>query len=110
MEAKPSAECAKGGAGAYTDALQRDPQEPGGLAGLGRGVISASAFRTSYVPLSSQADFIQGLKVHLPPRLTLSPKPYLVLKFPVDGGKSSRYKSVTKRSPPLMCSAVEAPL
>lgn len=71
MEAKPSAECAKGGAGAYTDAIQRDPHQPGGLAGLDRGVVSASAFRTSYVPLSSQADFIKGLKVPLFPPQTM---------------------------------------
>ena len=61
MEAKPSAECAKGGAGAYTDAIQQDSN--GGLAGLEHGIISASAFRTSYVPLAHQADFIEGLKV-----------------------------------------------
>ena len=63
MEARPSAACAKGGAGAYSDALQRDAADPGGVAGLQRGVIAASAFRTSYVPLSRQTDFIDGLKV-----------------------------------------------
>ena len=60
MEARPSAACAKGGAGAYSDALQRDTDDPGGVAGLQRGVIAASAFRTSYVPLSRQTDFIDG--------------------------------------------------
>ncbi len=63
MEARPSAACAKGGAGAYSDALQRDADDPGGVAGLQRGVIAASAFRTSYVPLSRQTDFIDGFKV-----------------------------------------------
>ena len=63
MEARPSAACAKGGAGAYSDALQRNASDPGGIAGLQRGVIAASAFRTSYVPLSRQTDFIDGLKV-----------------------------------------------
>ena len=63
MEARPSAACAKGGAGAYSNALQRDANDPGGVAGLRRGVVAASAFRTSYVPLSQQTDFIDGFKV-----------------------------------------------
>lgn len=62
MDALPSEACAKGGAGAYSDAVQRDPAT-GAVAGLDRGVVAASAFRTSYVVLSSQADFIGALRV-----------------------------------------------
>lgn len=63
LEALPSEQCAKGGAGGYTDALQRDRGDPSGIAGLAGGVVAASAFRTSYVPLGSQADFIGGMQV-----------------------------------------------
>ena len=66
MAARPSAACAKGGAGAYTDAIQADGADPGGLAGLADGVLAASAFRTSYVPLATQRDFIQSLQVPPP--------------------------------------------
>ncbi len=55
--------CAKGGAGAYTDAIQAEKHDPTGVAGLSRGVVAASSFRTAYVPLSTQADFIGGLQV-----------------------------------------------
>ena len=64
MEALPSPGCAKGGAGAYSDAVQRDAAT-GAVAGLDRGVVAASAFRTSCVVLSSQADFIGALRVRL---------------------------------------------
>jgi hypothetical protein len=30
--------------------------------GLGEGVVAASSFRTSYVPLNTQADFIAGMQ------------------------------------------------
>ena len=33
--------------------------------GLGEGVVAASSFRTSYVPLNTQADFIAGMQVLL---------------------------------------------
>lgn len=63
LEALPSEQCAKGGAGGYSDALQRDAAEPTGIAGLGAGAVAASAFRISYVPLGTQADFIEGMRV-----------------------------------------------
>ena len=43
--------------------LQGDSQELSGIKGLGQGVVAASAFRTSYTALSTQADFINSLKV-----------------------------------------------
>ena len=63
LDALPSEQCAKGGAGGYTDALQRDMRDASGVAGLARGTVAASAFRTSYVPLGAQADFIGGMRV-----------------------------------------------
>eukprot|EP00887_Chlorella_sp_A99_P002624 scaffold6.g2624.t1 len=63
LESLPSKACAKGGAGAYSDAVQRDAGDSTGVAGLGaRGVVSASSFRTNYVVLSKQADFIGALQ------------------------------------------------
>ena len=73
MEARPSAACAKGGAGAYSDSLQRSSTDPGNVAGLERGVVAASAFRTSYVPLSRQTDFIDGLKARGGTRAACAP-------------------------------------
>ena len=70
LDALPSEQCAKGGAGGYTDALQRDAGDASGVAGLARGAVAASAFRTSYVPLGAQADFIGGMRVR-----------YMLLKF-----------------------------
>jgi Niemann-Pick C1 protein len=61
LESQPSMACAKGGAGAYTDAIQADAHDETGIAGLSDGVVAASSFRTAYVPLSSQDDFISGL-------------------------------------------------
>ncbi len=66
LEAVPSAGCAKGGIGAYSDSLQRDPQDLSGVAGLHRGVVAASSFRTQYVPLSKQQDFIDALQASIP--------------------------------------------
>ena len=64
LASQPSAACAKGGAGAYSDAIQRDASDPTGVAGLGsRGVVAASSFRASYVVLSRQSDFIGALQV-----------------------------------------------
>lgn len=63
LAAKPSAACAKGGAGAYDAALRRSASDATAVAGLSRGRVDASAFRTSYVSLSRQADFIQALQV-----------------------------------------------
>ena len=66
LEAVPSAGCAKGGIGAFSDALERDPQDLSGVAGLHQGVVAASSFRTQYVPLSKQQDFIDALQVSIP--------------------------------------------
>lgn len=63
LDSAPSQACAKGGAGAYTDLIQMDEGDPTGVAGLSGGLVSASALRSAYVPLSSQSDFINGLKV-----------------------------------------------
>ena len=65
LEAVPSAGCAKGGVGAYSSSLQRDPQDLSGVAGLHHGVVAASSFRTQYVPLSRQQDFIDALQVSI---------------------------------------------
>eukprot|EP00882_Tetradesmus_deserticola_P005279 GHRQ01005557.1.p1 GENE.GHRQ01005557.1~~GHRQ01005557.1.p1 ORF type:complete len:730 (+),score=321.05 GHRQ01005557.1:708-2897(+) len=62
LEAVPSEGCAKGGAGAYNNAIQKDATDPTGIAGLSSGVIAASAFRTYHTPLNSQPDFINALK------------------------------------------------
>ncbi len=72
LASAPSQACAKGGAGAYTDLIQMDAGDPTGVAGLSAGRIKASALRTAYVPLSSQAEFIQSLRV----RLQSSPPPH----------------------------------
>eukprot|EP00884_Botryococcus_braunii_P021148 jgi/Botrbrau1/7717/Bobra.0159s0149.1 len=58
---QPSMECVKGGAGAYTDAIQSSAQDVSGVAGLDSGLVAASSFRTSYSPLSQQADFINAM-------------------------------------------------
>lgn len=59
----PPQACAKGGAGAYLDAIQRDPSDATGVAGLGAsGTVAASAFRSNYAVLSRQADFIGALQ------------------------------------------------
>lgn len=49
-------------AGAYTDALQADPSDPSGIAGLGEGRVAASAFRAYYKALNHQSDFIDALR------------------------------------------------
>lgn len=40
---------------------QMDPRDPTGIAGLSGQVVTASSFRTNYVPLATQADFIAAL-------------------------------------------------
>ncbi|CAL8466999.1 g6535 [Coccomyxa elongata] len=62
LKALPSEDCAKGGAGVYTDALQQSSKESSGIKGLSHGVVEASSFRTSYVPLNKQEDFIKGMQ------------------------------------------------
>eukprot|EP00878_Enallax_costatus_P015127 GHUV01015839.1.p1 GENE.GHUV01015839.1~~GHUV01015839.1.p1 ORF type:complete len:1041 (+),score=174.75 GHUV01015839.1:474-3596(+) len=61
LDAVPSEGCAKGGAGAYNNAIQKDTSDPTGIAGLSGGVITASAFRTYHTPLNHQHDFIAAL-------------------------------------------------
>ncbi|KAL0026458.1 hypothetical protein WJX77_000502 [Trebouxia sp. C0004] len=60
LKAVPSAECAKGGVGGYNNALQMDPADPTGIAGLCKGRVTASSFRTYYVPLNTQQNFIDA--------------------------------------------------
>ncbi|KAL4457923.1 hypothetical protein ABPG75_012788 [Micractinium tetrahymenae] len=63
LESLPSAACAKGGAGAYSDAIQFNASDPTGVAGLGEaGLVAASSFRSNYVVLPRQADFIAALQ------------------------------------------------
>ncbi|XP_024370575.1 uncharacterized protein [Physcomitrium patens] len=54
LAALPSADCAKGGHGAYTTSLN--------LTGYESGVIRASEFRSYHTPLNKQSDFIDALK------------------------------------------------
>jgi len=61
MAAIPSAQCSKGGVGAYSSALQSDAEDPTGIAGLSNGMITASAFQAYYLPLANQRDFIAAL-------------------------------------------------
>lgn len=63
LKAVPSAECAKGGVGGYNNALQMDAADPTGIAGLSKGQVTASSFRTYYVPLNTQQNFIDAYQV-----------------------------------------------
>ncbi|XP_075511720.1 uncharacterized protein LOC142547346 [Primulina tabacum] len=54
LSALPSADCAKGGKGAYTGSVQ--------LKGYEDGVIQASAFRTYHTPLNKQVDYVNSMK------------------------------------------------
>lgn len=63
LNAVPSAECAKGGVGGYNNALQLDSTDPTGIAGLSSGQVEASSFRTYYVPLNTQQNFIDAYQV-----------------------------------------------
>jgi len=63
LKAVPSAECAKVGVGGYNNALQMDPADPTGIAGLSKGQVTASSFRTYYVPLNTQQNFIDAYQV-----------------------------------------------
>eukprot|EP00898_Chlorokybus_atmophyticus_P005812 jgi/Chlat1/6231/Chrsp44S05762 len=54
LMAIPSADCAKGGYGAYSQSLD--------LTGFDSGVIAASNFRTYHTALRTQDDFIEGLR------------------------------------------------
>eukprot|EP00775_Hariotina_reticulata_P001814 gene1814-2147_t len=61
LQSSPSVDCAKGGAGAYNNALQKDQADLTGIAGLSQGVITSSAFRTYHTALNAQQDFIGAL-------------------------------------------------
>ncbi|KAI7740896.1 hypothetical protein M8C21_017477 [Ambrosia artemisiifolia] len=54
LSALPSADCAKGGHGAYTNSLD--------LNGFEDGVIRASSFRTYHTPLNKQVDFVNSMR------------------------------------------------
>ncbi|KAK8582603.1 hypothetical protein V6N13_069377 [Hibiscus sabdariffa] len=54
LNALPSADCAKGGHGAYTSSVD--------LSGYGSGVIKASEFRTYHTPLNKQGDYVNALR------------------------------------------------
>lgn len=54
LKALPSASCAKGGHGAYTNSVD--------LQGYESGVIQASEFRTYHTPLNKQIDFVNALR------------------------------------------------
>ncbi|PIA46753.1 hypothetical protein AQUCO_01500358v1 [Aquilegia coerulea] len=54
LNALPSADCAKGGHGAYTNSLD--------LNGYESGVITASEFRTYHTPLNKQSDFVNSMR------------------------------------------------
>ncbi|CAI9117104.1 OLC1v1018440C1 [Oldenlandia corymbosa var. corymbosa] len=54
LNALPSANCAKGGIGAYSTSVE--------LKGFEDGVIQASSFRTYHTPLNKQADFVNSMR------------------------------------------------
>ncbi|XP_062086533.1 uncharacterized protein LOC133792637 isoform X2 [Humulus lupulus] len=54
LNALPSADCAKGGHGAYTNSLD--------LNGYESGIIQASEFRTYHTPVNKQADYVNSIK------------------------------------------------
>ncbi|KAK2392749.1 NPC intracellular cholesterol transporter [Trifolium repens] len=54
LSALPSADCAKGGHGAYTSSVE--------LKGYDSGIIQASSFRTYHTPLNKQADFVNSMR------------------------------------------------
>ncbi|XP_022982156.1 Niemann-Pick C1 protein-like [Cucurbita maxima] len=54
LSALPSADCAKGGHGAYTSSVE--------LKGYENGVIQASSFRTYHTPLNKQVDYINSMR------------------------------------------------
>lgn len=54
LNALPSADCAKGGHGAYTNSVD--------LKGYGNGIIQASEFRTYHTPVNKQVDYVNSLR------------------------------------------------
>lgn len=61
LSTPPSASCAKGGLGVYTPAIETIPGADSVPLGLDQGVVRASAFRTAFVALATQRDFIRAL-------------------------------------------------
>ncbi|CAA6655866.1 unnamed protein product [Spirodela intermedia] len=57
LNALPSADCAKGGHGAYTTSVD--------LNGYETGIIQASAFRTYHTPLNKQVDYVDSMRAAL---------------------------------------------
>ncbi|KAJ6953203.1 NPC intracellular cholesterol transporter 1-like isoform X2 [Populus alba x Populus x berolinensis] len=54
LNALPSADCAKGGHGAYTSSID--------LQGYENGVVQASSFRTYHTPLNKQNDYVNSMR------------------------------------------------
>ncbi|XP_056177183.1 uncharacterized protein LOC115669675 isoform X1 [Syzygium oleosum] len=54
LSALPSADCSKGGHGAYTTSVE--------LLGYENGVIQASSFRTYHTPLNKQVDYVNSMR------------------------------------------------
>ncbi|XP_022769376.1 Niemann-Pick C1 protein-like isoform X3 [Durio zibethinus] len=54
LDALPSADCSKGGHGAYTSSVE--------LKGYENGVIQASSFRTYHTPLNKQIDYVNSMR------------------------------------------------
>ncbi|KAK6277826.1 hypothetical protein POUND7_018149 [Theobroma cacao] len=54
LDALPSADCSKGGHGAYTSSVE--------LKGYENGVIRASSFRTYHTPLNKQIDYVNSMR------------------------------------------------
>ncbi|KAK1304424.1 hypothetical protein QJS10_CPB11g02148 [Acorus calamus] len=54
LDALPSADCAKGGHGAYTTSVD--------LNGYESGIIQASSFRTYHTPVNKQSDYVNSLR------------------------------------------------
>ncbi|KAG5033741.1 hypothetical protein JHK87_008651 [Glycine soja] len=54
LSSLPSADCAKGGHGAYTSSVE--------LKGYDNGIIKASSFRTYHTPLNKQIDYVNSMR------------------------------------------------
>ncbi|PPD94280.1 hypothetical protein GOBAR_DD08703 [Gossypium barbadense] len=54
LDALPSADCSKGGHGAYTSSVE--------LTGYESGIIKASSFRTYHTPLNKQIDYVNSMR------------------------------------------------
>lgn len=54
LDALPSADCSKGGHGAYTSSVE--------VTGYESGIIKASSFRTYHTPLNKQIDYVNSMR------------------------------------------------